>query len=113
MNNVLKYKGYTGSVEFSADDNVFHGRVLGIKDSISFEGSTVEKLKEDFHNGIDHYLEVCKKLGDTPEKPFSGKFVLRLPSDLHCQIALRAKDENKSLNAWLVDTCKNVLSEMT
>ncbi|MBT7155803.1 MAG: type II toxin-antitoxin system HicB family antitoxin [Deltaproteobacteria bacterium] len=109
MDNVLKYKGYTGSVEFSADDNVFHGRVLGIKDMISFEGAAVEELKKDFHNGIDHYLEVCEKVGDKPEKPFSGKFVLRIPSDLHCLIALKAKDEKKSINTWLIETCESTL----
>ncbi|MBU3918047.1 type II toxin-antitoxin system HicB family antitoxin [bacterium] len=101
MENVLKYKGYVGTVEYSTPDEILFGRVLGIKDSISYEGKTVVDLKEDFQNGIDHYMEVCEKTGKEPEKPFSGKFVVRIPPNVHRDIALKAKKENISINTFV------------
>ncbi len=112
MRNILKYKGYTGNVNFSADDKVFHGRVLGITDIISFEGTSVKELEKDFKGAIDDYIDLCHKTKKEPEKPFSGKFVLRIPSDLHCNIALEAKKQNKSINKWVVDTCKNAIEDI-
>jgi predicted HicB family RNase H-like nuclease len=109
MKNTLKYKKYTGSVHFSADDKVFHGRVIGIKDIISFEGTTVKKLEKDFKESVDFYLDLCKKRGKEPEKPFSGKFVVRLPSELHCDIALAAKKHKKSINMWVIDTFREAV----
>ncbi|QTA86034.1 type II toxin-antitoxin system HicB family antitoxin [Desulfonema magnum] len=69
MNNILKYKNYTGSVIFDPDDRIFHGRVLGIGDMIGFEGTSVGELEEDFRNAVDDYLETCREIGKTPEQP--------------------------------------------
>ncbi|MCP4752760.1 MAG: type II toxin-antitoxin system HicB family antitoxin [Proteobacteria bacterium] len=110
MDNLLKYKGYTGSVNYNADDKLFHGKVLGITDVIGFEGSSVDELEKDFQDAIDDYFDTCKKLEKKPEKPFSGKFVLRLPSELHRDIAVEAKNAEISLNAWITDACQKVLS---
>ena len=113
MKNTLKYKGYTGNVNFDAEDKVFHGRVLGITDVIGFEGGSVSELEKDFHEAIDDYLETCQEIGKKPEKPFSGRFVLRVPSELHCAIALEAKQKNKSINKWITDTCRNELTSVS
>ena len=110
MKNTLKYKGYTGNVNFDAEDKIFHGRVLGITDVIGFEGVSVSELEKDFHEAIDDYLETCQGIGKEPEKPFSGRFVLRVPSELHCAIALEAKRQNKSINKWITDTCRHNLT---
>ncbi len=107
MKNTLKYKGYTGNVNFDAEDKIFHGRVLGITDVIGFEGASVSELEKDFREAIDDYLETCQEIGKEPEKPFSGRFVLRVPSELHCAIALEAKRQNKSINKWITDTCRH------
>ena len=109
MKNILKYKGYTGSVNFDADDRIFHGRVLGITDVIGFEGQSVTDLEKDFHEAIEDYLETCREIGKEPEKPFSGRFVVRIPSELHCAVALEAKKQKKSINSWIADTCKNAI----
>ena len=109
MKNVLKYRGYTGSVNFDADDMVFHGRVLGITDVIGFEGESVAELEQDFTSAIDDYLEMCQELGKEPEKPFSGRFMVRIPSELHCAIALEAKKENKSINSWIAEICERAV----
>jgi predicted HicB family RNase H-like nuclease len=109
--NTLKYKGYTGNVHFDAEDRVFHGRVLGITDVIGFEGASVSELENDFHEAIDDYLETCREIGKEPEKPFSGRFVLRIPSELHCAISLEAKRQNKSINQWIAETCRQEVSD--
>lgn len=96
MKNALKYKGYAGTVEFDADDRIFHGRLRGISDIITFEGTSVAELEKDFRSAVDEYLKTCKEIGREPEKPFSGRFMVRVPSELHCAIALAAKREHKS-----------------
>ncbi|MDI6795104.1 MAG: type II toxin-antitoxin system HicB family antitoxin [bacterium] len=86
MNNILSYKGYAGSVNFDADDRIFHGRVLGITDVIGFEGTSVNELERDFTEAVTDYLETCREIGKEPEKPFSGRLAVRLPSEIHCAI---------------------------
>ena len=82
-NNYLHYKGYIGSVEFSEEDAVFHGKVVGIKPLISFEGDSVTAITNDFQNAVDEYLEFCSTNGKTPEKSFKGSFNIRIGADLH------------------------------
>jgi predicted HicB family RNase H-like nuclease len=113
MKNTLKCKGYTGNVNFDAEDKVFHGRVLGITDVIGFEGASVSELEKDFREAIDDYLETCQEIGKEPEKSFSGRFVLRVPSELHCAIALEAKRQNKSINKWITDTCRHKMTSIS
>ena len=110
MKNILKYKGYVGDVNFDADDKVFHGRVLGIADVIGFEGASVTKLEKDFHEAIDDYMETCLKIGKEPEKPFSGRFILRIPPPLHSAITLEAKRRKKSINSWISEACKSAIN---
>ena len=109
MKNALKYKGYTGTVLFDADDRIFHGRLMGITDVITFEGTSVNELEKDFRSAVDEYLKTCEKLGREPEKPFSGRFMVRVPPELHCAIALAAKRNRKSVNAWVAEICENHL----
>lgn len=110
MKNALKFKGYTGTVEFDADDRIFHGRLMGLADIITFEGASVSELEKDFRSAVEEYLKTCKEIGRLPEKPFSGRFMVRVPSELHCAIALAAKKEHKSINAWIAEVCQqNIL----
>ncbi|HOR77756.1 MAG TPA: type II toxin-antitoxin system HicB family antitoxin [Anaerolineaceae bacterium] len=110
--NYLKYKKYVGTVQFDADDRIFHGHVLGINDSISFEGSSVEELEQDFKAAIENYLETCRKIGKEPEKPFKGAFNLRLDPSLHEMLVAGALQEGKTLNAFVKDVLKKAVSEM-
>lgn len=100
---MLKYKGYAGKVEFNEDDETFHGYVLGIQDVVHFQGTSVQELKQAFRDSVDDYLEFCAERGEEPEKPYSGKFVLRLPQEIHRLISMAAKLSDKSLNAWTVE----------
>jgi predicted HicB family RNase H-like nuclease len=100
----MTYKGYSAKINFDERDNIFWGKVTGIKDSITFEGETVAQLTEDFHNAIDHYLADCKNEERTPHKPYSGKLTLRVSPAIHAEIAAAAAHSGKSLNKWIVDT---------
>ena len=98
----LHYKGYTGCIDYDEDGNYFYGSVLGLKrDGISFEGESVDELKKDFQDGIDDYLAHCKENGKEPEKPFSGKTVIRIGSQLHQAAALKAQNLGISLNDFI------------
>ena len=107
--NFLKYKNYVGSVQFDADDRVFHGHVLGINDVISFEGSSVAELEQDFKAAIDDYFETCRKIGKDPEKPFKGAFNLRLDPSLHEMLVTGALSEGKTLNAFVKDILESTM----
>lgn len=107
--NSMTYKGYFAKINFDERDNIFWGKVIGIKDSISFEGETVAQLTEDFHNAIDHYLADCKKQGRTPSKPYSGKLTLRISPDTHAEAAAAAAHAGKSLNKWVADTLNEIV----
>jgi len=101
MKKGLEYKGYSGSVEFDPDDRIFYGTVLGTKDVITFQGTTADELIQAFHDSIDEYLDWCKERGENPEKPFSGKFNLRIDPELHRQLSIEANLHHESLNAYI------------
>jgi predicted HicB family RNase H-like nuclease len=103
MSDVLQYKGYYGSVDYDRRDDILHGRLLGISDVISYEGTSINELKQDFQSAVDDYLDACGEAGKKPEKPFSGRFQVRIPRELHTKVALAAKSEGKSINAWVSD----------
>ncbi len=98
----LHYKGYTGTVEYEEADNYFFGHVLGLsRDGISYEGDSADSLKKDFENGIDDYLNHCAENGKQPEKPFSGKTVIRMGSSLHEAAVIKARSLGISLNEFI------------
>ncbi len=106
----LNYKGYTASIEYSQHDNCFVGEVLGLrKNCILFEGRSIDELEKDFKDGVDSYLEACRLDGTEPEKPYSGKLLVRLASDLHCEAAARAASLGISLNEFINRAVKNAL----
>ena len=100
---MIKYKGYTAKIEFDDQVNVFHGEVLNLRDVITFQGRTVEELRNAFHDSVEDYLDFCAHRNEPPEKPYSGRFVVRLAPSLHRAIATQARLADKSLNAWLQD----------
>jgi predicted HicB family RNase H-like nuclease len=99
---MLKYKNYTGVVEYDSDGKIFTGSVIGLRDVVTFQGRTPEELEDSFRQSVDFYLEMCARDGVSPQKPFSGRFNLRLDPELHRQLAERATLENVSLNEWVI-----------
>jgi predicted HicB family RNase H-like nuclease len=101
LENNMEYKGYIGSVSFSASDEVFHGKIHGINDLITFEGESVKELKKAFKGAVDDYLETCKELGKEPNKTFKGTFNIRLTAELHQKAAITALRKSISLNDFV------------
>jgi predicted HicB family RNase H-like nuclease len=100
----MKYKGYYGIVQYDDEAKIFYGEVINTRSVITFQGTTVNEIEIAFRDSIDDYLDWCKERNKEPEKPFSGKFVLRLPPELHRQLNLKAKITNTSLNSFIVHT---------
>ena len=96
----MEYKGYIGTAQFSEADRVFHGRLAGMRDIVSFEGDSVEALEQAFRESVDDYLALCAERLEEPERPFSGKFVLRTTPDVHRAAVQAAAESGQSLNAW-------------
>jgi predicted HicB family RNase H-like nuclease len=106
MNKPMTYKGYTAKIEYSDEDECLVGRISGIRSIITFHGDSVKKIKHAFEEAVDFYLETCATRNEEPEKPFTGRFVVRVSPELHSKIAVAAKREHKSINAWIADICK-------
>ncbi|AUB82095.1 type II toxin-antitoxin system HicB family antitoxin [Candidatus Thiodictyon syntrophicum] len=105
--NIMTYKGYTARIEFDERDNLFVGRVLGVKAIIGFHGETVAELRTDFEAAIDFMIEDCRIRGETPARPYSGKLMLRLPPDVHAHAAMMAEVHGKSLNQWAAEVLES------
>jgi predicted HicB family RNase H-like nuclease len=101
--DTLEYKGYRGSVRYSAEDRVLHGRILGIDDVVNFEGADVDELERGFHDAVDDYLALCEKVGRVPDREYSGRIPLRIEPDLHRRVAIAADSESKSVNGWIAE----------
>ena len=110
MNELLEYKGYYGTVEFSVADNVYFGKVMGIRGLISYEGDNVQSLKEDFEEAIDDYLETCKEEGIEPEKPYIGNFNVKLSSEFYKTLAFYSASHGKSLDTTVEEAVRYYLS---
>lgn len=106
----LEHKGFTGSIEYSPEDKLMYGKVLGIQGLLSFEGETGKQLEDDFKSVVDEYLKICKEEGKIPEKPFKGSFNVRIPAALHQKAALRAMEEKTSLNNLVAEAIRLHLS---
>jgi predicted HicB family RNase H-like nuclease len=100
MSRNLSYKGHHAAVEFSAEDDLFVGRIAGINDIVTFEGESVAALKAAFQEAVDDYLAACAEIGKKPEKAYSGQLMLRLSPEVHAKAALAAELAGKSLNQW-------------
>jgi predicted HicB family RNase H-like nuclease len=102
--NTLNYKGYIARIDADLDDGILMGRVVNTRDIIGFHGETISEAVESFHAVIDEYLEDCKQRGKDPNKPYSGKFNLRLSPQFHSEIAAAAAKAGQSLNQWVINT---------
>ena len=98
---VMEYQGYIGAIEYDEEQEIFHGRVVNTRDVITFEGRSVEELQRALADSIEDYVEMCKEEGAEPEKPFSGKFQVRLDPALHREVVVAATREHKSLNTFV------------
>jgi predicted HicB family RNase H-like nuclease len=110
MKDVLKYKGFIGSVHYAAEDRVFYGKVEGVNDLISFEGSSVDELEEGFQYMVDKHVEDCEKNDIPLEKSYKGNLNIRLSPDLHKKAAYKASSRGVSLNQYINNAIKKEIA---
>ena len=110
MSNTMEYKGYLGSVEFSPEDTLFFGKVLGIRALISYEGENARDLVEDFHGAVDDYLALCEAEGREPEKAYKGSFNVRISPELHKQAVMTAMSRQMSLNSFVENSIQRAVA---
>ncbi len=108
--NTMKYKGYAARVEYDAEDRLFVGHLAGIRDIIGFHGETVDKLENAFRESVNDYLETCRQLGQKPNRPASGKVLLRMPPELHANAIRAAELSGQSLNQWAIEALRHVVA---
>jgi predicted HicB family RNase H-like nuclease len=119
--NTMNHNGYIAGIEFDEEDRIFTGRLLGIDDIVTFHGESVAELETALHEAVAHYLDVCIKTGREPQKPYSGRFALRMPPELHAQTAAKAASVGKSIKMTdvtqsilrTVRSCRNVYSTVS
>ncbi|MDY6804879.1 MAG: type II toxin-antitoxin system HicB family antitoxin [Cyanobacteriota bacterium] len=98
---MMNYKGYTGFVEKDEEAGIWFGRVIGIKDVITFKAESIEESREEFQISVDDYLEFCQELNREPEQPFSGEVAFNTTPENYQKIWLAAQKTGKSINAWM------------
>lgn len=110
MKDVLNYRGFIGSVHFSADDQIFYGKIEGVTDLVTFEGETVKELTEAFHYMVDEHIKDCEAENIAPEKSYKGSFNVRLTPELHKRIADSAKMRGITINKYVYEVLNETLS---
>ena len=101
--STMTYKGYAAKIEYSDDDDCFVGHIASIKDVIGFHADSVKELRRAFEEAVDDYLVTCEKVGRAPQKPYSGKLMLRVPPEIHARAAMMAEAHGMSINQWAAD----------
>jgi predicted HicB family RNase H-like nuclease len=108
--NAMTYKGYTTKIEYSSEDDCLIGHILGIQDIVGFHGDSVEEARQAFEETVDDYLDICVQMGKKPQKPFSGKILLRVQPEDHALLAMKAQMEGKSVNSMLAEAVKTIIA---
>ena len=106
----MKYEGYSAKVEYDDEARLFHGEVIGIKDVVTFQGSSVDELERAFHESVDDYLHFCRERGEEPDKPYSGRFNVRLTPALHEALWIAAKAKGQTLNTFITRAIESQVS---
>ncbi len=109
---MLKYKGYSATVELDEEAGVLRGEVIGTRDVIAFQADSVETVITEFHVAVDGYLDYCAERGEAPEKPLSGQFLVRATPELHRRVHIAASASGMSVNAWLTRTLEEDTKEL-
>lgn len=111
MENVLRYKDFVGTVQYNADDKVFHGKLAFIADLVTFEGTSVSELEAAFVEAVDDYLVLCQSIDKQPEKSFAGSFNIRMKPELHRQVAIASLEKGVSLNQLVVEAVRKYVGQ--
>jgi len=108
--NIMSYQNYAAKIEYSDEDACFVGHIAGIRDVVGFHGESVTELRQAFEEAVDDYVATCEKLNRKPQRPYSGKVMLRIEPSIHARVAMQAEAQGKSLNAWAQDVLLRAVS---
>ncbi len=108
--NLMTYKDYSARIEYSDEDACFIGHIAGIRDVVGFHGESVTELRAAFEEAVDDYLATCEKLKRSPQRPYSGKVMLRIDPQIHAKVAMLAEAQGKSINAWAQEALQRAVS---
>ncbi|MFZ3191952.1 MAG: type II toxin-antitoxin system HicB family antitoxin [Moraxellaceae bacterium] len=108
--NIMSYQNYAAKIEYSDEDACFVGHIAGIRDVVGFHGESVTELRQAFEDAVDDYVATCEKLNRKPQRPYSGKVMLRIEPSIHARVAMQAAAQGKSLNAWAQDVLLRAVS---
>lgn len=108
--NLMMYKDYSARIEYSDEDTCFIGHIAGIRDVVGFHGESVAELRAAFEEAVDDYLATCEKLKRSPQRPYSGKVMLRIDPGIHAKVAMLAEAQGKSINAWAQEALQRAVS---
>jgi predicted HicB family RNase H-like nuclease len=103
MMNTMNIDGYKAIIKYDPVLDKFRGEFIGLNGGADFYATTIEELKKKGSISLKVFLEMCKEEGLNPNKEYSGTFNLRVPPELHAEIAARAAAEGKSLNKCVTD----------
>ena len=109
MGKSMEYKGYHAIVEYSDEDEAFIGRIFGMADVILFDGESIAELKSSFQDAVDDYLSLCEEIGKKPEREFKGSFNVRLSPELHKAAALKAEEDDLTLNQFVANAVRSYI----
>ena len=110
--NAMFHKGYAARVEYDDDDGIFFGRIAGIRDGVSFHADTVADLRAAFHDAVEDYIQVCARIGKSPQKPYSGQIMVRVAPEVHAKAALAAQLAGKSLAKWTEEKLREATAKL-
>ena len=108
--NSMSHRGYSAVIEYDDEDGLFFGRLAGIRDGVGFHGQTVDELREAFREAVEDYIETCAKIGETPQKPYSGQLMVRVDPQVHADAALAAELAGKSLAKWTEEKLRDAVA---
>ena len=109
MSNILKYKGFIGSIDISTEDKCLYGKLLYVNDLVTYEAKTIAELEKEFRKSVNDYLKTCDELGREPAKPFKGTLNVRIGGELHKEAALYATLRGVSINEYIKSAIKNLV----
>lgn len=108
---MIEYKGYQGVFDFDPSLDIFHGRVVGLQDVVTFQGRSLDELRHEMAESVEDYLELCEEAGKDPERPYRGEFLVRTTPELHREATVAAEAAGMSLNAWVEAALTSVVRE--
>ena len=111
MKDKLVYKAFIGSVHFSAEDEVFYGKIEGVNDLVTFEGETVKKLTKAFKEAVEDYTDLCEESGKEILRSYKGSFNVRVNPELHSQVVEQATLKGKTLNQFVKEANEEKLRQ--